>query len=135
MLVPLSQAVFADLFPPRVLGRAFGVMGAVSEVGALIGTTVSTAVSNEEVKLLASKVTMEGWRIPFIALSLLALLLSIWQGCSYSETKHHGARLRKHGRPISSASAGTPRTVDSESERTPLLIEEHAAPRARAYLE
>ena len=96
MLVPLSQAIFADLFPPHVLGRAFGIMGTVSEIGALIGTTVSTAVSNELVAVpggQAKHLTVQGWRIPFLTLSLLAMVLAIWQATRFAETRHHGHRM------------------------------------------
>ncbi|HEX5203676.1 MAG TPA: MFS transporter [Actinoplanes sp.] len=73
VVTAVSQAVFwavvtpaaASLFPPRARGRAIAVLYAGSSAGPLVGVPAGTWLGQQF-----------GWRVPFLALSVVGLLIA-----------------------------------------------------------
>ncbi|CAD2085194.1 pantothenate transporter, putative [Plasmodium vinckei brucechwatti] len=68
---PISQSILADAAKNESLGLSFGIVQLSSSIGRLIGGVVTTTVS---MKYFG---TIRGWRLCFIVVGALSILLSI----------------------------------------------------------
>jgi len=69
VIVPTSQSLIADYFPQNKRGRAFGILGLTTVLGAIVGTLYATLLGDKTV------LGFEGWRVVFVSLGILSFLL------------------------------------------------------------
>jgi len=68
LIAPLSQSLLADLFRPRMRGRAFGWFIFIANCGAFLGGLFATGISHDII------LGIEGWRFAFYTVATLSLL-------------------------------------------------------------
>ena len=69
VIVPTTQSLIADYFPRSKRGKAFGVLGLTTILGAIVGTLYATLLG--ELTILG----YEGWRFVFITIGIFSILL------------------------------------------------------------
>merc|ERR1740117_1269955 len=69
--LPIGQAIVVKVAPPRIHGVCFCFIAVVGAVGALIGTTVGTDISEREIH------GMMGWRFGLLQLGMSSILFAI----------------------------------------------------------
>ena len=72
VIVPTSQSLIADYFPQSKRGRAFGMLGLTTVLGAIVGTLYATLLGDKTV------LGFEGWRVVLVSLGILSLLLGVF---------------------------------------------------------
>ncbi|MEA2070973.1 MAG: MFS transporter [Asgard group archaeon] len=91
VIVPTAQSLIADYFHESKRGKAFGMLGLTGVLGAVFGTLYATIIG--EYSLFG----FEGWRIAFISVGGLSILLGVFvvlfgkdpiRGSSESEIKN-----------------------------------------------
>jgi MFS family permease len=75
VLIPTTQSIIADYYPPDRIGKAFGIWGLMGLVGAIFGTIFATAMADAKVEILGF--TIEGWRFVFIGWGFLSIFLGL----------------------------------------------------------
>lgn len=69
---PISQSILADAAKNEALGLSFGLVQLSSNIGRLIGGVITTSVA------LKYFGTMRGWRLCFIVVGILSIILSMF---------------------------------------------------------
>jgi MFS family permease len=74
VIVPTSQSLVSDYFPPEKRGTAFGWLGLTGVIGAIFGTIYATALVASGEPILG----MEAWRFVFVTMSLISIIIGIF---------------------------------------------------------
>jgi MFS family permease len=74
VIVPTTQSLVADYFPPEKRGTAFGWLGLTGVLGAIFGTIYATALVASGEPILG----MEAWRFVFITMALISILIGLF---------------------------------------------------------
>ncbi|WXG47237.1 MAG: MFS transporter [Candidatus Atabeyarchaeum deiterrae] len=76
VIVPTTQSLVADYYPPQKRGKAFGILGLAGLLGAIFGTIFATGVAGlGEITLLG--LTIESWRFVLFTWGLLSLFTGV----------------------------------------------------------
>ena len=73
VIVPTSQSLLADYFPPEKRGTAFGWLGLTGVMGAIVGTIYATALVASGEPIFG----MEAWRFVFVTMALISILVGM----------------------------------------------------------
>jgi MFS family permease len=73
VIVPTSQSLIADYFPPEKRGTAFGWLGLTGVIGAIFGTIYATALVASGQPIFG----MEAWRFVFVTMALISILVGL----------------------------------------------------------
>ncbi|HMF32317.1 MAG TPA: MFS transporter [Candidatus Lokiarchaeia archaeon] len=72
VIIPTSQSIIADYFPPQKRGKAFGWLGLTQLLGVIIGTLFATAIVSETDFILG----IDSWRFIFIVWGLISIVIA-----------------------------------------------------------
>ncbi|MCY3412183.1 MAG: MFS transporter [Candidatus Heimdallarchaeota archaeon] len=70
IITPVTYSLIADYFKPEERGKAFGLLGLTTVIGALLGTLYATTIS-EGPKIMG----FEGWRFAYFSFGAISILL------------------------------------------------------------
>jgi MFS family permease len=73
VIVPTTQSLIADYFPPETRGKAFGWLGLTGVIGAIVGTIFATAIVTGYKYIFG----IDSWRFIFIVWGLLSITVGI----------------------------------------------------------
>jgi MFS family permease len=71
VIIPTSQSLIADYFPPAKRGKAFGYLGMTGVIGTIFGTLFATALVTDTVYILG----IDAWRFVFIVWGVISAVL------------------------------------------------------------
>jgi MFS family permease len=73
VIVPTTQSLIADYFPPEKSGTAFGWLGLTGVIGAVVGTVYATAlvVSGEPI------FHIDAWRFVLISMAFISMFIGL----------------------------------------------------------
>ncbi len=73
VIVPTSQSLIADYFPPATRGKAFGWLGLTTVLGSVVGTIFATAIVSTYDYILG----IDSWRFIFIVWGVVSITLGL----------------------------------------------------------
>jgi MFS family permease len=73
VIVPTTQSLLADYFPPEKRGKAFGWLGLTGVIGAVFGTIYATALVGENTPIFG----MDAWRFVFITMAIISIIVGL----------------------------------------------------------
>jgi MFS family permease len=82
VIFPTAQSLVSDFFPKSKRGRAFGMLGLTTVLGAIVGTLFATLLSHsynpDTDEVIRNEIFgMAGWRFVFIVVGAFSILLGI----------------------------------------------------------
>ncbi len=83
VIFPTAQSLVADFFPKSKRGRAFGMLGLTTVLGAIVGTLFATLLShsydpNTDDVIRKEILGLAGWRFVFIVVGAFSILLGVF---------------------------------------------------------
>ncbi len=72
VIVPTTQSLIADYFPQAKRGKAFGVLGLTTVLGAIVGTLYATILGDMTI------LGFDGWRFVFVSLGIFSIILGVF---------------------------------------------------------
>jgi MFS family permease len=73
VIVPTTQSLIADYYPPKERGKAFGLLGLTGVIGVIVGTIFATALVTGTKYMFG----MDSWRFVFIIWGVLSIIIGI----------------------------------------------------------
>nr|MDO8133527.1 MFS transporter [Candidatus Njordarchaeum guaymaensis] len=74
VIVPTTQSIIADYFPPSKRGKAFGILGFTGVLGTVFGTIFATAFVASGEPIFG----IEGWRFVFVLWFVISMLVGLF---------------------------------------------------------
>jgi MFS family permease len=74
VIIPTTNSLITDYYPPRKRGAAFGLLGLTGVIGTILGTLFMTALPGDpSVKIFG----LTGWRFGFVVWAAVSLLIGL----------------------------------------------------------
>jgi MFS family permease len=73
VIVPTTQSILADYFPPERRGKAFGWLGLTGVIGSVFGTIYATALVADNTPILG----IAPWRFVFVTMALISIIVGL----------------------------------------------------------
>lgn len=73
VIVPTTQSLIADYYPPKERGKAFGLLGLTGVIGVIVGTIFATALVTGTKYIFG----MDSWRFVFLIWGILSIIIGI----------------------------------------------------------
>ncbi len=73
VIVPTSQSLVSDYFPPETRGKAFGWLGLTGVLGSIVGTIFATAIVSAYSTILG----IDSWRFIFIVWGIVSIIVGL----------------------------------------------------------
>jgi MFS family permease len=73
VIVPTTQSLIADYYPPKERGKAFGFLGLTGVIGVIVGTIFATALVTGTKSIFG----MDSWRFVFVIWGILSIIVGI----------------------------------------------------------